>query len=61
EIKYTAAPQISKSLQIAIQDLDTEKNFIIVPQTEPYPASKNITVCGLAVFLSRHLFAEICR
>lgn len=56
EIKYTAAPQISKSLHIAIQDLGTEKNFIIIPHGEPYPVSKNVTVCGLIAFLSQLSF-----
>lgn len=56
EIKYTAAPKISKSLQIASQDLNTGSNFIIIPHGEPYPMAENVMVCGLAEFLSQQFF-----
>ena len=55
EIKYTAAPRLSKGLQIAIEDLGTETNFIIVPQSESYPVSSKVEVCGLVEFLTTHL------
>ncbi len=52
EIKYTTAPKISKSLKIVSEDLQTTKNFIIIPNGEPYPLSKTVTVCGLQSFLT---------
>ena len=55
EIKYSTAPKLSKSLQIAIQDLGESHTFIIVPQGESYPIGKNVTVCPLPEFLSTHL------
>ena len=55
EIKYTAAPKLSKGLQISIEDLGTNKNFIITPKSEIYPISKNVTVCNLFDFLCRHI------
>ncbi|RMD93139.1 MAG: ATP-binding protein [Calditrichaeota bacterium] len=59
EIKYTTAPKLSKGLQIAIQDLGTPRNFIILPRGESYPLSKNVNACGLARFLTQELF-DIC-
>ncbi|MFQ5650556.1 MAG: ATP-binding protein [bacterium] len=59
EIKYTAAPKLSKGLQIAIEDLGTEANFIIVPQSETYPVGKNIMVCSLFDFLTKHVYSEL--
>ncbi len=54
EIKYTASPKLSKGFQIAIADLQTEDNFIIVPKSETYHLSRNVKVCNLANFLVRH-------
>ncbi|HFE65589.1 MAG TPA: ATP-binding protein [Caldithrix sp.] len=54
EIKFTDSPKKTKSLTIAIQDIGTEKNYIIVPGTiEPYFIEKNLQVCGLAAFLEK--------
>jgi len=55
EIKYTVAPKLTKSFQIAIDDLQTSTNFIIVPRSETYPISKNVMVCSLFDFLNQHL------
>jgi len=35
EIEYTAAPELSKGFQISIEDLGTDKNFIITPSPRP--------------------------
>lgn len=59
EIKYTAAPKLSKGIQIAIEDLGTEANFIIVPQSETYPIGKNIMVCSLFNFLTKLFYSKI--
>src|SRR4030043_1243988 len=46
EAKLTLAPSKSKSLTIAIKDLGTSQNFIIVPKCdESFRISGNITVC----------------
>jgi predicted AAA+ superfamily ATPase len=55
EIKYSSSPEVTKSLNISIQDLKTEKNFIITPYSDEYPVRKNITVCNLNDFLKKHL------
>ncbi len=55
EIKYTGAPKLTKGFQIAINDLKTENNFIIVPNSETYPVSKNVIVTNLIEFLTRHI------
>jgi hypothetical protein len=55
EIKYTAAPRVSKGLRISIEDLGTQKNFIICLSEEVYPVAENITVCNLDIFINMYL------
>lgn len=55
EIKYTAAPKVSKGFQISIEDLKTEKNYIITPKSDTYPIGKNIMVSGLHDFIFHHI------
>ena len=55
EIKYTSQPKITKGFRITIDDLKTENNFIITPQSETYPVSNSITVSNLGDFLSSQL------
>lgn len=55
EIKYTAAPGLSKGFQISIEDLGTDKNFIITPKSDTYPVSRNVTVCNLSDFLTQYI------
>lgn len=52
EVKMNAAPGTSKSLTIAIQDLGTNQNFIIIPNnTEKYFLKENLVVLALGDFL----------
>ncbi|MEA1898559.1 MAG: ATP-binding protein [Bacteroidota bacterium] len=53
EIKFSAAPTLTKGNKIAFEDIGAKKNFIIVPESEEYLLSKNITVCGLNSFLEK--------
>ncbi|MFC2080503.1 ATP-binding protein [Bacteroidota bacterium] len=56
ETKITSAPKKTKSLTIAINDLGTDKNFIIVPKCdESYHLSDKIIVCNLFSFLLDYL------
>ena len=55
EIKYTSTPVVSKGLHHALADLRPEKAFVIVPETEDYPYSAEVTVTGIASFLNVHL------
>lgn len=59
EIKYTAAPKLSKGFQISIEDLGTSKNVIITPKSDKYPISKDVTVCNLSDFLTQYLYSII--
>lgn len=59
EIKYTAAPKLSKGFQISIEDLRTNNNFIIAPKSDTYPISKKVIVCNLFDFLSQHIHSII--
>ena len=48
EVKFTSTPKKTKSLTTAINDIKTEKNFIVIPDCEtPYPLDDNLTVCCL--------------
>jgi uncharacterized protein len=55
EIKYTSSPKISKGFNIAIDDLNTKKNFIITPQSADYLISQRVRVCSLSTFLNTYL------
>lgn len=55
EIKYTAAPGVSKGLRTSIEDLGTQKNFIICLCGEEYPIAKNIIACNLDAFIMKYL------
>jgi hypothetical protein len=55
EIKYTSTPGLTKGNTIAINDLDSEINFIITPESDEYNIKENITVCSLRTFLSKYL------
>lgn len=55
KIKYTSSPTITKSIKIAIDDLKTGKNFIIIPTTEEFRLRKDIVVCGLTTFPKKYL------
>ena len=56
ETKITSVPKKTKSLTIAIQDLGTVYNFIIIPKCdESYYMTENIMVCNLFEFISKHL------
>jgi len=52
EIKFTDSPKKTKSLTIAIKDVGTDKNYVIVPDAgESYELDENLVVCGLEDFL----------
>jgi predicted AAA+ superfamily ATPase len=53
EIKLSAAPSLTKGNKIAFSDVGALNNFVIVPESEEYQLSENITVCGLNGFLKK--------
>jgi predicted AAA+ superfamily ATPase len=55
EIKYTSAPKVSKGLRTSIEDLGTQKNFIICLSEEEYPIAENIIACSMDTFINKHL------
>ncbi|MCD4791602.1 MAG: ATP-binding protein [Bacteroidales bacterium] len=55
EIKFSASPKVTKSLVTGINDLQTEKNFIIVPNSEDYLIRENIRVCNITDFIIKYL------
>ncbi|MEO9871731.1 ATP-binding protein [Ekhidna sp.] len=55
EIKYTAAPKMTKGFTIAIQDLNTSSNFIIVPREEDFQLNDHVRVQGLETFIKKEI------
>lgn len=53
EIKLSAAPSLTKGNKIGFEDIGAAKNFIIVPESEEYQISENISVCSLRSFLEQ--------
>ena len=51
EIKLSSAPGITRSFATAINDLQTNKNYIIIPRVKKYRLRKDITVCSINDFL----------
>jgi len=53
EIKFSAAPTLTKGNKIAFNDIGAAKNYVIIPESEEYQLSEDITVCGLNSFLKK--------
>ncbi len=51
EIKMGNAPKISKGMKIAIQDVETELNFIITHSSDRYPIDEHIEVINIHDFI----------
>lgn len=51
EIKFSAAPTLTKGNKIAFNDIGAVKNCVIIPESEEYQLSEDISVCGLNSFL----------
>ncbi len=47
EMKYTDYPKLTKSMQIALDDLKLDKLTVIVPKSERFLLAEQIEVCGL--------------
>lgn len=52
EVKLSSAPGITASFANAIADLNTTRNYIVIPSGESYRLREDITVCSLKDFLS---------
>lgn len=53
EAKMSNTPKMTKSLLSSLEDLKTEKNFIVTPSTEhPYPLKEGTTACNLTWLLN---------
>lgn len=55
EIKLNNAPVISKGNLQSISDLETKKNFVVVPDVEEYKTRDKIIICNTAAFLNKYL------
>lgn len=53
EFKYADAPKVTKSMHIALQDLQLDHLYIVFPGTMKFPLSENITAIGFE--LIKHL------
>jgi len=55
EIKFSGAPSVPKGFLNCIEDLGTERNFIISPLAEDHLVKHNIRICSLSGFLKEYL------
>jgi predicted AAA+ superfamily ATPase len=55
EIKYTSAPRVSKGLKTSIEDLGSQRNYIICLSEEEYPIAENIIACSMDTFINKYL------
>lgn len=55
EIKLSNAPHIGKGNLQSMDDLQTKRNFVVVPDVDEFKTTKNIIVCNLGTFLSKYL------
>ncbi len=55
EIKYSDAPRLTKGHALALEDLQTPHNYVIIPQGASYLAREKTRICSLDEFLLRWL------
>ena len=55
EVKLNNAPAISKGNHQSIADLETKKNFVVVPDVEEYRTKDGIIICSLQTLLTKYL------
>jgi hypothetical protein len=55
EIKYSAAPVLSKGFYQSIEDLKSNVNFVIIPDEVDYVLKDSIRVVGLNIFITKYL------
>lgn len=55
EIKFSSSPGKNRGNSVAIDDLKTNKNYIITPSSDDYPIKENLQVCSLTRFINHYL------
>jgi predicted AAA+ superfamily ATPase len=55
EIKYAAAPSLSKGFYQSMDDLKPHYQYVIVPSGTPYFLNEQLKVCSLSHFLNHEL------
>ncbi len=55
EVKFGSDVRVSRGNTEAVRSMNTPKNFVVIRKEEDYLLSNGFRVCGLAVFLSKHL------
>ena len=60
EIKLNHQPKSTRSLTSTIQELGTENNYIIIPNSpSDYSLNEKVQVCDLGTFLTKYLKTEL--
>ena len=55
EVKLNNAPSLSRGNLQSITDLQTKRNFVVVPDIEDYKTKEGIVICNVKSFLTKHL------
>ena len=53
EVKHADAPRLTKSMAIALHDLNLERLFVVYPGSEAYPLGKRAVALGLPELLQK--------
>jgi predicted AAA+ superfamily ATPase len=56
EVKYGDAPRITKSMRIALNDLELQHLFVVYPGSETYKLDRRITVLPLELIRAQRIF-----
>lgn len=51
EFKYSDAPKLTKSMKVALEDLELERIFVLHPGKASYLLERRISVIGLEDYL----------
>jgi predicted AAA+ superfamily ATPase len=55
EIKYSSAPKLGKGAFYSFEDLQSENNYVITPNSDDYLIKENVRVCSLYQFLTKYI------
>ncbi len=48
EVKFSEAPKVTRSMRVALKDLDLEHLWVVYPGEKTYPVDNKITVLPLS-------------
>jgi len=53
EIKYSAAPKLTRGNTLAMKEIAAEHNYVVVPEAEEYPLNAHVHVIGIQELIKK--------